>query len=430
MKNRLLHNWGLKLVSLLAAFLLWCIIARFGDPPDTRSFSNIQVRFINASALEDKNKVYEVLDNTDVVRVTVSAPKSVIDSLRASDIVAEADLSKLTDINTVAIRYNVMNANMSNGTVTGDRDLVKLSVEDRVDKWVRVSYILKGDVAEGYTVTSSTLAFNQLEISGPKSLVDQISHAFVELDIEGATSSIAANVEVNLYDKENNKLDFKNVTMTSKYILMKAEILPIKEIPVEIVVSGTPKEGYAATGEYTQSINTVKVAAATNVLSNLNKIVVSGSAVDITNYTDSLTAVINLNNYLPNGVKLVDNDFNNRITVTVNVEEIKKRTVTILNDDILILNIPEGMEAELNEKIEGYDLEVSGLARYVDPLNSESKKIMGMADIGKWMTEQGIEKLAPGTYSIPIQFTEYDGVTQLNRQKASIIVKKAQKPQV
>ena len=103
MKNMFLHNWGLKLVSLLMAFFLWCVIARFGDPPDTRSFSDIKVRFVNTSVLEDQGKVYEVLGETDTVRVTISASKSVIDSLRNTDIVAEADLSKLTGQNTVPI---------------------------------------------------------------------------------------------------------------------------------------------------------------------------------------------------------------------------------------------------------------------------------------------------------------------------------------
>lgn len=425
MKSRFLHNWGLKLVSFLMAFLLWCVIARFGDPPDTRSFSDIKVRFVNASVLEEQGKVYEVLDETDYVRVTVSASKSVIDSLRNSDIVAEADLSKLTGQNTVPIRYDVLNASLGTGTIVGDHDVVQLNVEDRVDKWVRVSYSLVGDVAPGYAVVGASPELNQIEISGPASLVNQVRYAYVSLDVSGATSSISANVEVSLHDKDNNPLEYSNLTKTVRYIMMKVDVLPTKEVPVELKVTGTPKEGYLATGETSQSLSTIKVAGSSTLLSNMNKLIISGDALDLTGRTESIEANLNLLNYLPSGVRLVENDYNNRITVSVKVEQIQNRTVTIPAEEILFLNIPEGMEAQIALDEEDYQLEVSGLARYVDTLNSESRKVTGMVDIGKWMAEKNIEKLRPGTYSIPIQFTEYDGVTQTTRLEAKVVLKKA-----
>ena len=94
MKKLLTRNLGLKLASLVLAF----------DPKDTVTFNNIQVRLINTDLLEQEGKVYEVLDNSNLVRVTVTGPQSIVKSeLRRNDIVAEADMSKLTDINTIAI---------------------------------------------------------------------------------------------------------------------------------------------------------------------------------------------------------------------------------------------------------------------------------------------------------------------------------------
>ena len=139
MKKRILHNWGLKLISLLIAIALWFIIVEFADPQESRTFSNIQVKFINTDVLEQQNKAYEVLDNTDVVRVTVRAPGSVISQLRASDIVAEADMSKLTEINTVGINYSIQNVDIEvdESSITGNRDAVKLNVENKDSKWIK-----------------------------------------------------------------------------------------------------------------------------------------------------------------------------------------------------------------------------------------------------------------------------------------------------
>ena len=95
MRKRIFKNWGLKLASLLLAFILWFLVVQIEDPIGNKTFNNITVRLVNTELLENENKVYEVLDGTDTVDVTVSAPNSIREQLRAADIVAEADISKL-----------------------------------------------------------------------------------------------------------------------------------------------------------------------------------------------------------------------------------------------------------------------------------------------------------------------------------------------
>ena len=56
-----------------------------------------------------------MLDNSNLVRVTVTGPRYCKIQLRRNDIVAEADMSKLTDINTIAITYYC--ENISNDSV-------------------------------------------------------------------------------------------------------------------------------------------------------------------------------------------------------------------------------------------------------------------------------------------------------------------------
>ena len=102
MKKKILRNWGLKLISLVIAFMLWYLAVSTDDPKETQTYSNIPVVLRNAELLEQENKVYEI-QGSILTRVSVRAPRSVIEQLRASDIVAEADMNMLTDINTIAI---------------------------------------------------------------------------------------------------------------------------------------------------------------------------------------------------------------------------------------------------------------------------------------------------------------------------------------
>ena len=157
MKKALTRNLGLKLASLVLAFVLWFLVAQIYDPKDTVTFNNIQVRLINTELLDEEGKVYEVLDNSNLVRVTVTGPQSIVKSeLRRSDIVAEADMSKLTDINTIAITYYCENVSNDSVEIKGNHDSVRLSVEDKTSKWIKLESNTIGEVASGYMIGNVT----------------------------------------------------------------------------------------------------------------------------------------------------------------------------------------------------------------------------------------------------------------------------------
>ena len=196
MRKKLTHNLGLKLASLVLAFVLWFLVVQINDPKDTERFTNVQVKLINTELLEKEGKVYEVLDNTDKVSVTVSAPRSIIDQMRASDIVAEADVSRLTDINTIVITYDTPNVEVN--SIEGDHDVVRLSVENKKSKWIKLVSNTVGDVADGYIVSNVSLDQTNIEISGPESLVSAVDHAAVDISVAGATTSLSANVDIQL----------------------------------------------------------------------------------------------------------------------------------------------------------------------------------------------------------------------------------------
>ncbi len=47
MRKKLLHNWGLKLASLVLAFVLWFLVVQSDKPKDTKTFSNVPVKLTN-----------------------------------------------------------------------------------------------------------------------------------------------------------------------------------------------------------------------------------------------------------------------------------------------------------------------------------------------------------------------------------------------
>ena len=87
MKKWLTNNLGLKAISILVAMVLWLIVVNIDDPDKTRTFTNIEVQVLNEDAIEDSGKVYNILDNSNMVTVDVTGPRSYLKDLTASDIV-------------------------------------------------------------------------------------------------------------------------------------------------------------------------------------------------------------------------------------------------------------------------------------------------------------------------------------------------------
>lgn len=410
MKKLLTRNLGLKLASLLLAFVLWFLVAQIYDPKDTVTFNNIQVRLINTELLDEEGKVYEVLDNSNLVRVTVTGPQSIVKSeLRRSDIVAEADMSKLTDINTIAITYYCENISNDSVEIKGNHDSVRLNVEDKTSKWIKLESNTIGDVASGYMIGNVTLDQTNIEVTGPKSAVSQVDHAGVDINVTDSTTSLSANVDIKLYDADDNELVLESVKKNVDSAYMTVEVLATKEVPVEIEYMGVPEDGYMATGEVESSVPTVRIAGTVSTLVGISAITVPEDRMNITGQSDNLVDIINLKEYLPANVRLADKSFDGKITATVYIEPIVSKDLTVAAENISVTGVPDGMEAEITSTAEEYNITVSGLSRDVSILHDSS--VTGILNLTQWMEDNGVEELTPGTYTIPVTFNLAEDIT-------------------
>lgn len=404
------RNLGLKLASLLLAFVLWFLVAQIYDPKDTVTFNNIQVRLINTELLDEEGKVYEVLDNSNLVRVTVTGPQSIVKSeLRRSDIVAEADMSKLTDINTIAITYYCENISNDSVEIKGNHDSVRLNVEDKTSKWIKLESNTIGDVASGYMIGNVTLDQTNIEVTGPKSAISQVDHAGVDINVTDSTTSLSANVDIKLYDADDNELVLESVKKNVDSAYMTVEVLATKEVPVEIEYMGVPEDGYMATGEVESSVPTVRIAGTVSTLVGISAITVPEDRMNITGQSDNLVDIINLKEYLPANVRLADKSFDGKITATVYIEPIVSKDLTVAAENISVTGVPDGMEAEITSTAEEYNITVSGLSRDVSILHDSS--VTGILNLTQWMEDNGVEELTPGTYTIPVTFNLAEDIT-------------------
>lgn len=423
MRKKLLNNWSLKIISLVLAFILWFVVVQIDDPQDDQDMGNISVKLVNTELLAQENKVYEILDGTDTVRVTAYAPKSVFSQLRSSDIIAEADISRLTDINTVPITLSSTNRNVA--SLSGSHDSVKLTVEEKASKYVTLMSSTVGTVAEGYVVSGLTPDQNRIEVSGPKSAVEQVKYAGAEIDVTEATSNLTANVDIRLYDGDGNPVERSNLMKNVNYVRMSVEVLATKEVPVVLETVGTPADGYMATGVVECNPMVVQIAGSAYNLTRINEIAIPAEELDITGEKENVIRSIDLREYLPGSIRFADSNFNGNVTATVYIEPIVRKTLQIAMSELKVVNVPEGYDAEIREPAEDVVfVEFSGLNEQIQALQSGTAA--GTVDIDAWMDKQNMERLRAGTYTIPVTFAVGEDITVRNAPSVRVVIKEAE----
>lgn len=379
LKHKLFDDWGLKLGSVVFAILVWFIVTNFNDPVVQYRVYNVKVSFRNTNVITDQGQTYEVLNDTNVIdTVTITGPRSVIDALNEENIVAVADFKDLTLQNTVAIKLSTNKYSSQIESIKGTIDTVQLNIENLKTKTLALSTVTSGTVAEGYTIGEVTTDENQVRISGPESVIDEIVRAEVNVPVTGFSQDIITDVDIVLMDANGDPVNSGYITSNISKVRVKVELLQTKRVGVSFSTSGTAADGYEATGTVTCDPETILIAGRASVLQNLDNIVVE-DPINITGQAGNMMTLVDIGDSLPSGVKLADTSFDGKISVTVYIDKTTTRMMQLSAEEIRWVNVPEGYTVELVDPEDRYNVTFEGLQKNLDAL--QVSDIVAIADL-------------------------------------------------
>ena len=401
MKNRITRNWGLKILSFLFATMLWVIVTNINDPIKPWPVSDVPVRLRNTELITGRGQVYEVLENTDVIdSVMVYAPRSVIDSLSESDVVATADINDLTSLDTVPIKLSIKKYNDKLENIKGSIDSVKLNIEDKQTRSFPIRVNVAGEVGEGYMLGDVSTEQNLIRISGPKSVVSRIVKAQAEISVSGFTSLISTDMDIRLYDESDVEIRSASLEKSISKVRIVVDILEKKTVPINYQVNGLPAEGYRLTGENTSTRNSVEIAGKSRIIQNINAIEIPEGVIDVTGAREDVTTLVDLKEYLPDGTIIAEDDFTGKINVTVSVGQEMNRIFTIPVRDIRITGVPAGFETEITDPEGICTVTLTGLPAELQEINVNTLEVI--VDMAAWLAEQELEEPGIGYHQMPL----------------------------
>lgn len=338
MKSRILDRLGMKILALVFAIVIWLIVANVDDYRTTKQITGIEIEFVNGNAITEMNKVYEVPEGT-TIDIVVKGRRKVVESLSGNDFRAVADLSKMSVTNAVMVEVSAISSIVARDlTITCINNSVVIAVEDKIEKQFPITVRTNSQVAEGMAVRTKMATPNMLTVLGAESVVNAIENVVLDVDVSGAQQSLTLYGTPIFIDRDGGEIDSSKFEFDVDEVEAYVEILPVKELTVRLHTTGEPKNGYAISSIDYQP-TTIQVVGDGTDLARVEEIVIDD--LDVTDIHADMETSINILDYLPEGITLVDE--NSEIMVKIVVEPVVEKTLTIQNEDIHIVGKQEGL---------------------------------------------------------------------------------------
>jgi hypothetical protein len=222
------------------------------------------------------------------------------------------------------------------------------------------------------------------------------------------TRDMRTEAPIIFIDRNGEEVDTTNLELSRSTISVSVEIWEDKEVSVAYSYTGTPAEGFAATGKITSTINTITVGGDPEVLSTLASVNIPSSEIDITGATENVMKTIDISAYLPAGVNIANKQDETVASVTVEIVAMSLLNVEVPASNITIVNEPEGYTVHIGGGATSVVTSVRGLPEILASVNGTM--LTGHIDMEDVKIKNNIDEWTPGLYDAEVTFAYPEGV--------------------
>lgn len=300
------NNWPWKLLALFLAVCLWAgLITQ--DPTLTRErvFADVPLGVTGAETLRRNGLIVVsgLEEDHMVARMRVEVPQREYNTVSYTNYNPRVELSRITEPGEQEVKVSATST-VAYGTV---QDISPASVSVVVDEYVTnyrvpVTVNVTGDYPDGFYGGTFSLDPAIVALSGPKTVVDQVSRIHVDYDasaLKAEAGNVSTALPMRFVDRKGNEVVSDLLEVTSSGVVLRSIIVaqtlyPIRLLPVATVglVDGEPAKGYQIT-DVTLSPSVLRAAGDENLLNDLESLF-ADTAVDVNGATESLTANVRI----------------------------------------------------------------------------------------------------------------------------------------
>ncbi|OON97688.1 MAG: hypothetical protein ATN36_02680 [Epulopiscium sp. Nele67-Bin005] len=390
------NNLVWKIFSLFWAFILWLFVINIQNPEQSKEISNIPVEIVGLSAIEEKG--YVVQDEDDLketlVGLVVKGQRLQLDELVSNkedliSIVLDFGpyASSLTPELTTTEKVIPFTTNLLVEGISIEEvhpSVMYVTLEKEAIVTVPIRYQVTGKQNKDYLEIEPIIKTTEIELRGPESLVNEVVHALVTVDVDDFSEDILKlDVPVTLLDIDGNEVDGIRQGFDTVEVIM--PIGERKVVPFEAQFVGTVPNGYLKTNTIITP-KEITIVGKAEVLEEID--VIKLEPIALNNKINSITLRIGIS--LPENVEYIESlDDRAVVTLEIQKENTYNFVIPVEELDLKVTGLPEDMEYEILQ--EGIGVTLAGTAE--DLLSFDKTGVMVTLDLSA---------LGPGEYSIPI----------------------------
>ncbi|HHT85161.1 MAG: YbbR-like domain-containing protein [Bacillota bacterium] len=343
------NDYTAKIISVILALIVWVQVFNDKNPLERRIFA------VDVVPKEVSEEIIIVSTDPPKVNVTFEGRARTLDEIDEESLKAVANLSEagegmFTAELSVDAPYGVK-------IVEINPQLVSFHVDVMSAADIGVAIEALGYPHEDFEKGEPIPSTGTVRVTGPKRLVERVKYVQGIVDISGAREAITSVVKLSARDGAGNEVSGVSIEPNQVHVTVPLNSLPpSKIVPVQAVVGGTPKAGFAV-GPVSASPAQVKIRAPEPVLRNIGHI--STKPIDVTGKDSTFLHQATLD--LPQGVTVQDG----RVLITVEIVE-DITTKTYEGVIVQLESPPVGYAWEIDPAI--VDVDITGRSDILDKI--------------------------------------------------------------
>lgn len=291
------HNFGLKMLSLLIAILMWnFVITSDTTITRTKTVSDLNAYITGKNTLTSANGFALSEDPSELlsdISVTVEVSQADFSNVTQDNVQVTLDLS---NVRREGEQELALKATTSYGRVVKiTPSSIPVSIEMADSRVIPVNVQTSGtpESDRWYKINRSNPT--TLTIKGPASVVQEIASAYVYIDVTGARSSFTSAEQFVLLDSEGNEVPQEMLERSASSISVSVDVYPTKEIAIDTsldsVITGQPAQGYQVESVSIQP-GTLTVAGEQELLDSIDSLLIEPISVEGASQSFSVRAKV------------------------------------------------------------------------------------------------------------------------------------------
>lgn len=237
MKKLLNNDNFLKFISVLIAIAMWLFIIVVNDPITEVTVRDIPIQFVGEDVLH-QNGFAIVSESATSVTVKVQGSRRRMGNYNMNSVIARVDVSGITSTGNSTLPVQVVVPFENIGVSSQDPYTVDINVDVYTQKELPIEIERTGELATDYIAGDLVVDPENVVISGPKSVLENVTSAKASLEFSGQDVDFDVTVPIRFYDVDgkeilNRDAIFDVFEKSTETVHIQCPVLKIKEVYVE-----------------------------------------------------------------------------------------------------------------------------------------------------------------------------------------------------